>query len=49
MINKLILLNPQENCIIYCAFIIDVMIEQFSDTTGDLIIKLISYFYHSAN
>lgn len=48
MIDKLIDLNPNENCIIYDVFIIDVMIEQFSDTTGDLIIKLISYYYYSA-
>jgi hypothetical protein len=46
MIDKIILLNVKENCIIYDIFLIDVIVEQFSDTTSDLIIKLISYYYN---
>lgn len=48
MIDKIILLNVNENCIIYDIYLIDVIVEQFSDTTSDLIIKLISYYYDSA-
>ena len=48
MIDKIILLNVKENCIIYDIFLIDVIVEQFSDTTSDLIIKLISYYYDEA-
>ncbi len=48
MIEKLIQLNPKENCIIYDIFLIDVIVEQFNDATSDLIIKLISYYYDEA-
>ncbi len=46
--SKLILLNPKEKCIIYDLFLIVVIVKQFSDTTCDLIIKLISYYYDEA-
>ena len=48
MIDKIILLNIKENCIIYDIYLIDVIVEHYSDTTSDLIIKLISYYYDSA-